>query len=367
MRDAGLDAHRVDLAGELRLRHRLRVAVAAADALAPCDGASSRPTARRRALRRRHGGEHHPRQVAAGDRDRGLARVQVRRHGGAGRPAAQAWAWRGAQIGIEMDYLPAGDFAAAARSCCRRRTSRRRRPCWRGCAQIKTPEEIERPAPAVAHRRQGDHRRVSRRCMPGASEMDLGGGAHARHLRAGRRVFQADDRRDRRAQRVSECRPDRARAQARRRLPRRDFPDDRRLPCRRLPHRRGRRRPAACRAHLGATSSTCKYLLLDAIKPGASQPRDLRCSSSRRSASSTCRRSPSSVTASACTCTKTRISARPDDRDARSRHGARHRAADLRDRLRLRHAEQGHGAGHARAAASSCPTMLDTDKLIMIH
>ncbi len=45
-----------------------------------------------------------------------------------------------------------------------------------------------------------------------------------------------------------------------------------------------------------------------------------------------------------------------EDQRARSRHGARHRAADLRDRLRLRHAEQGHGAGDADAAASCCRT-----------
>ena len=41
-----------------------------------------------------------------------------------------------ARIGIEMDYLPAGDFAAL-RGSCRRRISRPRRPCWRGCARSR--------------------------------------------------------------------------------------------------------------------------------------------------------------------------------------------------------------------------------------
>ena len=45
--------------------------------------------------------------------------------------------------------------------------------------------------------------------------------------------------------------PTDARPQARRRLPRGDFSDHRRLSCRRLPHRRGRRAAAGSRTHLG--------------------------------------------------------------------------------------------------------------------
>ena len=72
-------------------------------------------------------------------------------------------------------------------------------------------------------------------------------GADARRLRAGCR-FQADDRRDRRAQRVSELGPTERGAQARRRLPGGDFPDHRRLRRRSAaPPRSGprRQRPSA--------------------------------------------------------------------------------------------------------------------------
>ena len=42
----------------------------------------------------------------------------------------------GARIGIEMDYLPVGDFAAL-RDLCRRRASCRRSAFWRGCARSR--------------------------------------------------------------------------------------------------------------------------------------------------------------------------------------------------------------------------------------
>ena len=100
----------------------------------------------------------------------------------------------------------------------------------------------------------------------------------------------------------------------------------------------------------------CKYLLLDAIKPGASSRAiyDLYLEQARRArpAADLLHR-PRHRPAPA----RRPLSRADRGPAARSRHGARHRAADLRDRLRLRHAEQGHGARHRRAAASCCRTM----------
>ena len=219
-----------------------------------------------------------------------------------------------ARIGIEMDYLPAGDFAAL-RELLAAGELRAGAGHAGAAARDQDAGGDRHPAPAVAHRRQGDHRGLSL----GARGLERDGprrGAHPRHLRAGRRILQADDRGDRRAQRLSQCRPDRPRAQARRRLPRRDFSDDRRLSRRRLPHRRGRRAAAARRAHLGEPD---RVQVSAARRDQARrvEPRDLRALSRARSASSGCRRSPSSATASACICTRIPISARPTT--ARSR------------------------------------------------
>ena len=60
-----------------------------------------------------------------------------------------------------------------------------------------------------------------------------------------------------------------------------------------------------------ANLTACKYLLLDAIKPGASSRAIYDLYLCQAEASSTCRRSRSSATASGCICTRTRISARP--------------------------------------------------------
>ena len=120
--------------------------------------------------------------------------------------------------------------------------------------QIKTPEEIAllRRLSRIADASITDAFAAvaGRRHRDGYRRRD-----DARHLRAGRRPVPADDRRHRRAQRVSQCRPDRAQARAAGRLPGRDLLDAQRLPRRRLPHRGGAvaRRPTPSAS--GPTSS----------------------------------------------------------------------------------------------------------------
>ena len=274
MRRGRARRHRLDLAGEFRLRHRLSVADAAADALAPRHGAGD---GRRQggARRGRHGGEHHPRQVAARHRDRGVARVPFDAMDVLADALAQAWAGRGAHR--HRDGLSAGRrFRRAAASCCRRRDF----TAGAGAAGAPAPDQDaagdRHPAQAVAHRRPRHHRRLSlgagRRQRDGPRRR-----ADARRLRAGRRIFQADDRGDRRAQRVSQCRPDRARAQARRCLPGRDLPDDRRLSrraCAAPPRSaRRRRRPSASGPISPRASISCST-------PSSRAPRAARSTSS---------------------------------------------------------------------------------------
>src|ERR1700739_355077 len=65
------------------------------------------------ARQHRDGGEYDPRRGAAGYRDRGMARVQVRGDASARRPIAQARPRGGPRI--ETDYIPVGHFAARLR------------------------------------------------------------------------------------------------------------------------------------------------------------------------------------------------------------------------------------------------------------
>ena len=78
----------------------------------------------------------------------------------------------GATIGIEMDYLPAGDFAALSTLLPKAR--------WKPAeALARTPAADQDPgrnraaAPALAHRRPGDHRLATPPCTAGSSEMDI--------------------------------------------------------------------------------------------------------------------------------------------------------------------------------------------------
>ena len=159
---------------------------------------------------RRHGSEHHPRQIAAGNRDRRLARIRVRRHERArrasaqarlGGPPASASRWticRPATLPRCRGLLPQARFAPVQAMLARLR-------------EIKTPQEIDilRRLSRIADRR--DHRRPIVRCARASSEMDLAAALTRGIYEAGRRVFQADDRCDRRAQRLSQRRPDRPR------------------------------------------------------------------------------------------------------------------------------------------------------------
>ena len=136
MRDAGLDAI-VSIRPENFAYVTGFLSPTAADhALASRHGAGD---GRRhvRARRRRHGGEHDPRQGAGRDRDRGLARVQVRCHERARRSAAQARPRQGAHR--HRDGLSAGRrFRRAAQAPARRANfTAAQAICWRGCARSR--------------------------------------------------------------------------------------------------------------------------------------------------------------------------------------------------------------------------------------
>ena len=266
-----------------------------------------------------------------------------------------------ARIGIEMDYLPAGDLARLQAALPRGRFERCEADRSRGCGRSRR----RRRSRCCAACRASPTRRSpmrSHRCRRATREMDIAGAPDAQRLCAGRRALQADDRRDRRAQPA--CRTSAlpsARLQARRRLPRRDLLGDRRLSGGRVPHRRRAARRRRTPSASGSTSSTASTRSWTWSSPA------------RAAARSTTRSSPSSRSLNLPPISfvghgiglhlhedpylgKTPILGSRARCAARRGHGARLRAALLRDRPRLRHAEQGHAARDRRPAASSCPT-----------
>ena len=359
-RRPGLDALIVLLAREFRLCHRLRRPLAAPDPRIAHAMASSRPTARSRfsasTWRRRPSRKRDPDVPTA---------IWARIH-------RRSRCWCSPML-TDMGLGLAKRASVSRWITCRPAT-------WRGCTrlcrrarfepcehilarlrQIKTPEEIAllRRLSRIADQAITD---ALAAVAGGDTEMDIAGRADAQRLRAGRRAFQAHDRRHRRAQPVAECRPDRSPAEARRRLPGRDLLGDRRLSGRRLPDGRRAGGAAHGRANLAAPGR-CKYRIMEMVKPGA-----------------VCRAIYDAFIAKLAETNlppisfvghgiglhlhedpylgKTPILGRPGERCAgRGGHGARLRAAVLPDRLRLRHAEQGHAAGHRRAARSFCRTM----------
>ena len=158
MRDAGLDAI-VSISPEnfayvtgflsptqplMRWRHAMAVVTA--------DGAV-------RARRRRHGGEHDPRQGAAGTEIAVWREFKFDAMAVLADLLAQARARQGAHR--HRDGLPAGRrLRRAARRSARRRSSTPAQSAAGAAAPDQDAGRDRDPAPAVAHRRQGDHRRL---------------------------------------------------------------------------------------------------------------------------------------------------------------------------------------------------------------
>ena len=214
------------------------------------------------------------------------------------------------RIGIELDYLPAGDLAALSQIACRRHVSRRSQAMLARLREIKTPEEIDilRRLSRIADRAITE---AYRSVHAGSSEMDLAAALTRGIYEQGAEYFKLMIVATGERSVFPNVGPTDRMLRTRRRVPRRDLPDHRRLSCRRLPHRCGRQRRRRTRERIWANLTACKHLLLDAIKPGASSRAGFTSSTCGKWASLGCRRSPSSATASACTCTKILTSARP--------------------------------------------------------
>ena len=249
-----------------------------------------------------------------------------------------------ARIGVEMDYLPAGDFAALSGLLPQARFAPVQVMLAR-LREIKTPEEIDilRRLSRIADRAITE---AYRAVHVGSSEMDLAAALTRGIYEQGaeyfklmivatgeRSVFPNVGPTDRMLKQGDVCRVE-------------IFPII-------SGYHAGVCRTAAVGAppphaeRIWANLTACKYLLLDAIKPGASSRAIYELYLAKvgeLGPAADFLHRPRHRSASA------RGSLpRPDRRPrARGRHGARHRAADLRDRFRLRDAEQGYGSGHAQ-------------------
>ena len=109
-----------------------------------------------------------------------------------------------ARIGIEMDYLPAGDYAELCGLLPQARFIPAQ-PLLARLRQIKTAVEIEllRRLSRIADKAITE---AYRSVHSGSSEMDIAATLTQQRLCARRRIFQADDRGNRRAKCVSQCR-----------------------------------------------------------------------------------------------------------------------------------------------------------------
>ena len=171
-----------------------------------------------------------------------------------------------ARIGIEMDYLPAGDFdalpkpcrpqiSAPPNSCSARLRQSRRRKKSRCCASCRAS-----PIPAITD---------AFAAVAAGSEMDIAAAITRNVYTLGATTFQAADRRHRRTQPVAQCRPDRAQARAQ---------DVCRVEIFSVidGYHAGVCRTAVVQEappnaeRIWHNLAACKYLILDMIKPGAS-------------------------------------------------------------------------------------------------
>jgi hypothetical protein len=257
-----------------------------------------------------------------------------------------------ARIGVELDYLPAADFADLGGLLPQAQFVPAQALLAR-LRQIKTPHEIEilRRLSRIADRAIVE---AFGAVAAGATEMDLAAALTRGVYKQGaeyfklmivatgeRSVFPNVGPTARVLRRGDICRVE-------------IFPDDRRLSRRGLPHRGRRGAAAGSRAHLGQPHGL-QIHAAQCHQAGRVEPGDIRSLSEqdRRTEPAAHRvHRPRHRAAPA-----RRPLSRPRRPAARSRHGARHRTPDLTDRLRVRHAEQGYGAGDRtglRTVVGSC-------------
>ena len=254
MADNGLDAM-------LRARrrtsptHRLRRALAADHALAPRDG-HRQGRRQARGLRRRHGSDHDP-QPRAGRRRPHLGRVHRQRDDGAGGAACRH--------GAGVPRVSASRWTICRRAISRRlrqtlpkATLRRGRSASRALRQIKTPDEIDAAAPALAHRRPVDHRRA--RGGEGRQHRDGHRRAMTRSIYTlGAEHFKLMIVATGERSQLPNVGPSERTLAAAGRLPRRDLLDDRRLPgraCAAPRSCRRRRRTPSASGRISSNAST---------------------------------------------------------------------------------------------------------------
>ena len=223
-------------------------------------------------------------------------------------------AWRTPASASRWTDLPAGDFAALSGLLPQARFAPVQAMLAR-LREIKTPGKIDilRRLSRIADRAITE---AYRAVHVGSSEMDLAAALTRGIYEQGAEYFKLMIVATGERSCLSQCRSHRPRAQAGRRVPRRDISDHRRLSRRRLPHRRRGRAAASRRTDLGEPdrrANICCWTRSSRARRAAR----FTSSISPRSASSDCRRFPSSATASVCICTRIPTSARPTT--ARSR------------------------------------------------
>jgi len=217
------------------------------------------------------------------------------------------------RIGVELDYLPAGDLAALSKLLPPGPFCARYRPCLRACARSRHRRRsifCERACPRIADRAITE---AYRTVHVGSSEMDRAAALTRGIYEQGAEYFKLMIVATGERSVFPNVRPNRPRAQTWRCVPRRIFPDHRWLSRRRLPHRRGGRAAAPCRTHLGEPDGV-QVSATGCHQTGARRAARFTSSILPKSASSACRRFPSSATASACTCTRIPTSVSTADR-----------------------------------------------------
>ncbi len=290
-----------------------------------------------------------------GDADPRLGRVHRQRDGRAWRSCSTDLGLASARIGIEMDYLPAGDFAALQQ---RAAEARRSAPAEAALARLAADQDAggdRAAAPALAHRRRVDHRRVRGGRRPATprwtSPPHMTRGIYAHGAEQFRLMIVATGERSV----FPNVGPTERKLAAAGRLPRRDLLDDQRLSGRRLPHRGG----AAPPPHAERIWAQSRRLQIS--DPRHDQAgRELRARSTRRSS-----RKLSELDLPPISFVGHGIGLHLHEdpylgkvfrHAARSRHGARHRAAGLPTRPTASACRTRTWCWSPTPAPSCCPT-----------